>query len=361
MIKMKKPNRIQCNGQNLNDYYFDQIKKLLVNFDSMQDMDKLFIIKEYLTNKKISFNDFFESIIKDDVFAINYKFSDLLTEYIDLCDFKKKEKNDKFLLIQVFVNKYKCFNKSDFLTKKGEINKKSSIRKMQSYVDEMNDKLHELLNYDILNSELKHEIIASLNVSVCPYCNRIYISNYIDEDEIKPTSDLDHNYPKSIFPLFSLSIFNFIPTCLLCNRSFKHFNYFFENPYYDSFDAGGFYFKIKHVDDTNQLIKMKNGLINASFEIVSDGDTSVCNMIDGETIGDKVEKEIEFFKLEKLYDSHSNYAKEVLYKKFKRYESYLSKINPNGSTILYGYDFSNDNEALNKPLFKFTKDLLFKN
>lgn len=56
---------------------------------------------------------------------------------------------------------------------------------------------------------------------VCPYCGLEYVDVL---DDGRYLGDLDHVYPKSICTLFSLSIWNLIPSCKKCNQSLKRNN-----------------------------------------------------------------------------------------------------------------------------------------
>ena len=65
-----------------------------------------------------------------------------------------------------------------------------------------------------------HELIKALNIPVCPYCNRLYITDIEDTKKtLKP--DLDHFYPRSKHPVFGLSFYNLIPSCTVCNSRLK--------------------------------------------------------------------------------------------------------------------------------------------
>ena len=89
-------------------------------------------------------------------------------------------------------------------------------------VSYLNKKIEERIDYSFFNLNLRHEILTSANISVCLYCNRQYILYYFDNhDNKKTTADLDHFYPKSLFPLFSLSLYNFISSCQICNQRMK--------------------------------------------------------------------------------------------------------------------------------------------
>ena len=48
-------------------------------------------------------------------------------------------------------------------------------------------------------------------INVCPYCNRLLI-------DVKGAIQMDHFYPKTIYPMLSLCFFNLIPSCTSCNK-----------------------------------------------------------------------------------------------------------------------------------------------
>lgn len=91
--------------------------------------------------------------------------------------------------------------------------------------------LEKIFNYDYFSKlePLKwsrHKLLTSLGVKVCPYCQRNYITSYTleenKEDKVeKATADLDHFYPKKDYPFLALSLYNFIPSCSICNSRMK--------------------------------------------------------------------------------------------------------------------------------------------
>lgn len=68
-----------------------------------------------------------------------------------------------------------------------------------------------------------YPLLKALDVKVCPYCNRQYIS--IDEgsstNKGKTRPELDHFLCQSEFPFFSASLYNLIPSCHVCNSNLK--------------------------------------------------------------------------------------------------------------------------------------------
>lgn len=63
------------------------------------------------------------------------------------------------------------------------------------------------------------------SIKTCFYCNMAYINNFIFDIKImkyKQSFDLDHFIAKDICSLFSLCVYNFVPSCQLCNERIKH-------------------------------------------------------------------------------------------------------------------------------------------
>lgn len=77
------------------------------------------------------------------------------------------------------------------------------------------------------NKEFVYKFISTLNVQVCPYCNRNYISVVIDEEsedekkKFKTRPPLDHFFNKSKYPFLAVSMRNLVPSCGVCNLE-KH-------------------------------------------------------------------------------------------------------------------------------------------
>lgn len=76
------------------------------------------------------------------------------------------------------------------------------------------------------NKYRSYMISSAANHNTCVYCNRQYTFN-IERNGGKNDNDriarpaLDHWFPKSLFPLMSLSYFNLIPSCTICNSAAK--------------------------------------------------------------------------------------------------------------------------------------------
>ena len=55
-----------------------------------------------------------------------------------------------------------------------------------------------------------------MGITTCPYCNRIFITT-LEKKSVRP--ELDHYYPKSVYPYLCLSMYNLVPSCKVCNTA----------------------------------------------------------------------------------------------------------------------------------------------
>jgi len=142
-----------------------------------------------------------------------------------------------------------------------------------------NQSIKAIFNYsEFLTSKknIRNEILANIKVTICPYCNRQYIDTYSHEGNIKSIAQIDHLFPKSIFPLYSLTLLNFIPSCSYCNciikkdKLFPWKNFYTDNALDEQYfeltyhDTEGFYGKSSGFDLTITATK-KEDLEHASF------------------------------------------------------------------------------------------------
>lgn len=64
-----------------------------------------------------------------------------------------------------------------------------------------------------------HEIVKALGVNACPYCNaEDLVEQELTSEGIHiKNSELDHFYPRKLFPYLSISLYNLIPSGSICN------------------------------------------------------------------------------------------------------------------------------------------------
>ncbi len=118
------------------------------------------------------------------------------------------------------VVKYLNNNKLNYMTKIYEVNNGTFEMNKGNYVrTDYYQKIFKYYESIFANSKespkMSIQLTRSLNLTVCPYCNRDYINSRGDN---KSGAELDHFFPRSKYPFFSISLYNLIPVCGNCNR-----------------------------------------------------------------------------------------------------------------------------------------------
>lgn len=183
---------------------------------------------------------------------------------------------------------------------------------------------------------------------VCPYCNR----NYVNSRGKALGSEMDHFYNKNKYPMFAISLYNFIPSCSSCNRikgtkELKINPFLRDNTNRIKFDitkdVDGY--KIDFIHDLNDDVEGKNNIEELKKDVI-------------DTLG-----------LDEAYEIHDIEIKEMVERERKfgsEYREFLKKIfSEEGyeleekiDVLIYGdVVFIPDEELVNKSLGKFKKDV----
>jgi hypothetical protein len=163
-------------------------------------------------------------------------------------------------------------------------------------------KIEEAFNYSgYRKKQAFMKSFKKLNIKSCPFCNNNYVYFYKDNSRnFNTIATLEHYYPKAKYPHLSLSFFNLIPSCYICNSKFKGNDTYVGNiihPYIEDFDKDA-KFKV----DINSIGIKKN--IDLDIELI--------------TTNDKCKQSIKRFNLDKIYEQHNDIAKEI-YNKAQQY------------------------------------------
>ena len=85
--------------------------------------------------------------------------------------------------------------------------------------------------YDDKIAGFFEEHAETLHISTCHYCEMAYVNAYTlayprtqpaaTKYEYRRQFDVDHYMPKAICPIIALSLFNFVPSCQVCNSRIK--------------------------------------------------------------------------------------------------------------------------------------------
>lgn len=228
------------------------------------------------------------------------------------------------------------------------------------------EKLIELLfNYDGIfsrNKENSYWLARQIGRNSCTYCNRIYSFTIIaikkgedgltDEPDYITRPQFDHWFPKSKYPLLSLSLYNLIPSCPICNSTIKGERAMNLEEYIHPYvkDSGAQDFKFI-------------ATLNAS-------PTPEWTLEIERIPGSKIDKTIKFLKLEAIYSHHAGLeVKDIMNFEEAYKKGYINNIvenifndNLKGLTkkevyrILFGVEYDN-NSFLDRPLSKLKRDL----
>lgn len=203
--------------------------------------------------------------------------------------------------------------------------------------------------YNNFRRKYGNQHIEQLEISVCPYCNRGYIS--CDRDSL---ADIDHFFPKKDYPLLGLSYYNMVPCCHGCNK-FKHTEVNLSNMAVSPFE------RTIRTDD----------MIKFGYDIDFKNGKAVAKQIKIIPIGrykERVSENIRMFHLQKQYNAHLDIVDD-LFEKYEMYneivlESYNDIFKQSGfdgafsrKELFYGVGLHEENYYL-RPLSKFTKDIL---
>ena len=191
-----------------------------------------------------------------------------------------------------------------------------------------------------------HVLAGRLDINTCVYCNRNYINTVIGITR----SQFDHYFSKRSYPLLALSFYNLIPSCSICNSTFKSKNELFLNehlhPYVDDCLKE---FRFSYSYDT----KMKDSLA-VKLKYLKEGS--------------KAKKTFEFFKIKEVYNAHTEELRDLIRMREVFSDKYLRILSTKtlfGTKIskseLYQLAFGvylQENQFSKRPFSKFKKDIL---
>ncbi|MEZ7499606.1 hypothetical protein QO200_12765 [Flavobacterium sp. Arc3] len=192
------------------------------------------------------------------------------------------------------------------------------------FTGRLTPKLKSILSYVFYYEDLSkwkaYELGKKLSINVCPYCNRSY-TFIVGNDIIKGTRfEYDHFFSQTDYPYLSLSFYNLIPSCHICNSNFKGDKKFsLENnihPYLEGF-SNEIVFSIKP-----RNINFINGK-STSYRIrFKKGENPTWS---NEKIKSAFEN-ITTFQLTKLYNMHKDYVDEIIMKGMIYSPAYINAL-----------------------------------
>lgn len=161
-----------------------------------------------------------------------------------------------------------------------------------------------------------YKLTESLSVGVCPYCNRNYVFTVTKNNKRIVRPQLDHFFCQSKFPLFSVSLYNLIPTCEICNK--KKLNEVFTleqhiHPYLEGFDPAA-------------VFKTNFNWVNLDR---FDGDPAKVRVdlhIERGSQREKIKRNVQKLAIREIYEKHNDIAAEILYRAKNYPDSQIEEI-----------------------------------
>ena len=306
------------------EWYLEEIIKLFT--DGRHSKEKR---EKELKEKKIKIYEVFEEIGLKEVLAEEEK--DPLEQLI-LIPFSG--------LKQIYVKiKEKGY---DFKEKYKENGKeKERLKEGWQYIYDVYDKL--------VSHKINVELVHRYGIRSCPYCNE----NYIFNRNKSAVAQLDHFYPRSVYPIFSVCLYNLVPACSACNNK-KEEKEIGISPHDNLCDFSNL--KITYMPKSANWLDDEQELeIKFSY---SEKDLTFKN---------EMGKNLKEMKIDVAYRNHTDYLQEIL----KKAQIY-NKENRNNLLLDFPDLFSSDDELLRilfgnyiteqellkRPLAKLTRDIL---
>lgn len=209
----------------------------------------------------------------------------------------------------------------------------------------------------------KDEIQDDLDLTACPYCNRnfikhIKVTNRRGMEVAGPKGQLDHFFPRALYPYLAICKYNLVPSCPTCNgASGKHDkdtrNLGVVSPYELS-DTEGLRFRMNVKG--GEILNLEHCAQGISISVDTSKNPAMSHNDD-------------IFHLEQIYQTHTDYAAEIYIKKVMKENGiylrvtkgmlkkhHINLTNDDVRRIVYGF-YCNEKEYSKRPLSKLRKDL----
>lgn len=202
------------------------------------------------------------------------------------------------------------------------------------------------------NYAINYNLAEWLDQHTCTFCNRQYIFTSRKKDGKKGiTCQFDHWYDKGNHPLLSLSFYNLIPSCSLCNSSVKSTSSFNTkthlHPYVnkDISDSFSFSYKLNTNSEYEICFLDEAGLNEKTKNTLDDlGTKLVYSNHSGKELKDLIDLRLKY---------SDNYLKRLLKGTFR--DLHLSEQEK--YRLVFGIEIEEENYH-KRPMSKFKKDII---
>lgn len=382
-----------CNIEKIDDNILDKFEDKILKKIVIGNIKELNTVLKEMESKKIldglekkEISDYIQTIfsydekLKGEINFSNYLLKEKITK-IEILDFiKEREKSEKYRN-EIFQEVEKSFKVKFNEEEKKKTNKKDIKNNIKSKIKEKIENLKKNFNYNeykkiFPNEWGKYQLIYELGITVCPYCNRNFISTiYIEEKDEKgdnkkgkARADLDHFLPKSKYPFLAVSLYNLIPSCKVCNSSLKGQKEFSYEDNLNPYEAGAekvLKFTTKSFNPDYLLGNSDDFIIDYMENINKQEENK--NKEKEEILFNKAKRNIEVLRINEFYQSHKDYIRELIRKAivynesridelFNEYEGTLFKSREDVVSMIVS-NYIDDEDLDKRVLAKLTKDI----
>lgn len=220
--------------------------------------------------------------------------------------------------------------------------------------------LRKIFYYDYYDRWDAYELASQLNVNICPYCNRIPTYTIGNSFKKGTRPQFDHFFDKARYPYLNLSIYNLVPSCSICNSSYKHNKEFnlsdHLHPYLKGFDCENIKFTLE-VDKIEDLLSVTD----TSYKINNYNIGFKCDPLKS------LPKNIDDLGLKELYNYDKSYTDDIIKKSLIYNKDYIDSIYKLWEGSIFGSkeeiknlvmgNYLNIEDINKRPLGKLTKDI----
>jgi hypothetical protein len=237
-----------------------------------------------------------------------------------------------------------------------EIDKSTKKKCRSKAYSELDDIFKYTNEYDGTIANFFIDRASQLHISTCFYCELSYINTYTvkTRNVTRRQFDLDHYIPKSKCPILGLSLFNFVPSCQVCNSRLKSEKIIGDNiKEYIKFNPTS----KEYTFDFDVKIKLRMKKLDPEFKDSNNFSIKFNSK-------NSYEKVVSFFHLEERYDFHIHEAIRLTKLAEKYPDSAINKISHllsrpaveiKEDLFMLKYLYKND-----RCFAKFTKDILLR-
>lgn len=246
---------------------------------------------------------------------------------------------------------------------------------------ELHRKIKEVFNYSHFSRVYgkgkwgAYELVKSLKIEVCPYCNRqfITITEPIKGEKGRTRPELDHFYSQSRYPFFAVSFFNLIPCCHVCNSNLKGNKETGDETHLNPYDEGFgdlVEFTVKFNNEEGEIDYINAWVHNPQmFSIgfkINGVEKRKYSRQEFQSLLKKINNNKRTFKLNSLYNAHTDYVGEIIVKSIAYNDDRIEAMCKDFPELFSGKEdavrllYSNYVEAENmdkRVLAKLTKDI----